>query len=454
MGEKWRLTGFSGLQRGNTPRLTVLRATDNIQVIRAAHRATCFASVNKMSHIRYEVTFTGDAETYRPIWRKNMLLMLLTAGIALPWALVGRLRYFYQHTYVAGANLDYHVNPWKMFAGNLVATVILNAIYYGISLTGPYRLMGVAAMQLLTAAMLPIGLHGYLEFQLQHTSWRGQRLKLAATPVDAIKAMGLPTLLYIVGSVTAVWAVIAGMGGQRALSYVLGGFAALALCIALPWVYVQFKRYQHRHAVLGNWPNAQATDLPRGEAWGVTLVTALLAFLALLAIVLPLTWGLSELVGLDWSAVARMKQAEHNAESIRLALVWVPGVLLLIVAMMALPYPYLSVQLQNRLWSGTAHEHIRFESAVPVAALLKLTARNWSLIACTLGWYYPKAAITEARLRMQSVSVWIKPEVLIENPSEPQPAPGGASPDQQGTQLQARHVGLVMPGPTEPTPQR
>jgi len=454
VGEKWRLTGFRGLQRGNTPRLTALRATDNIQAKRAARRATRFASVNKMSHIRYEVTFTGDAETYRPIWRKNMLLMLLTAGIALPWALVGRLRYFYQHTYVAGANLDYHVNPWKMFAGNLVATVILNAIYYGISLTGPYRLMGVAAMQLLTAAMLPIGLHGYLEFQLQHTSWRGQRLKLAATPVDAIKAMGLPTLLYIVGGVTAVWAVIAGMGGQRALSYVLGGFAALALCIALPWVYVQFKRYQHRHAVLGNWPNAQATDLPRGEAWGVTLVTALLAFLALLAIVLPLTWGLSELVGLDWSAVARMKQAEHNAESIRLALVWVPGVLLLIVAMMALPYPYLSVQLQNRLWSGTAHEHIRFESAVPVAALLKLTARNWSLIACTLGWYYPKAAITEARLRMQSVSVWIKPEVLIENPSEPQPAPSGASPDQQGTQLQARHVGLVMPGPTEPTPQR
>ncbi len=414
---------------------------------------TRFASVNKMSHIRYEVTFTGDAEAYRPIWRKNMLLLLLTAGIAFPWALVGRLRYFYQHTHVAGSSLDYHVNPWKMFAGNLVATVILNAIYYGISLTGPYRLMGVAAMQLLTAAMLPIGLHGYLEFQLQHTSWRGQRMKLAATPVDAIKAMGLPTLLYIVGGVTAVWAVIAGMGGQRALSYALGGLAAMALCIALPWVYVQFKRYQHRHAVLGNWGNERAQGLPRREAWGVTLATGALALLALLAVVLPLTWGLSELVGLDWATVARMKQAEHSAESIRLALVWVPGVLLLIVAMMALPYPYLSVRLQNRLWSETAHAHIRFESTVPVADLLKLTTRNWALIACTLGWYYPKAAITEARLRMQSVSVWIRPEALAELPQEPQPA-AGTSPDQQGTQLQARHVGLVMSGPTEPTPQR
>lgn len=406
-----------------------------------------------MSHIRYEVTFTGDAVSYRPIWRRNMLLMLLTAGIALPWALVGRLRYFYQHTYVAGTNLDYHANPWKMFAGNMVATVILNAIYYGISLTGPYRLMGVAAMQLLTAAMLPIGLHGYLEFQLQHTSWRGQRMKLAATPMDAIKAMGWPTLLYIVGGVTAVWAVIAGMDGQRALSYALGGLAAVALCIALPWVYVQFKRYQHRHAVLGDWGNERTTGLPRGEALGVTLVSGALALLALLAVVLPLTWGLSQLVGLDWATVARMKQTEHTAESIRLALVWVPGVLLLIVAMMALPYPYLSVQLQNRLWSETAHAHIRFESAVPVAALLKLTSRNWALIACTLGWYYPKAAISEARLRMQSISVWIRPEALAEAPQGTQPAKA-ASPDHQGSPLPERHTPLVMPGQTEPTPQQ
>lgn len=76
-----------------------------------------------MSHIRYEVSFTGNVETYRPIWRKNMLLLLLTAGFALPWALVGSLRYFYQNTHVAGSNLDYHANPWQMFAGNVIGTV-------------------------------------------------------------------------------------------------------------------------------------------------------------------------------------------------------------------------------------------------------------------------------------------------------------------------------------------
>ncbi|TAK98335.1 MAG: DUF898 family protein [Aquabacterium sp.] len=365
-----------------------------------------------MSHTRYEVSFTGNVETYRPIWRKNMLLLLLTAGFALPWALVGSLRYFYQNTHVAGGNLDYHANPWKMFAGNVVGTVILNAIYYGISLTGPYHMMGVAAMQILTAAMLPVFLHGFLEFQLMHTSWRGQRLRLAATPADAIKAMGLPTLLYIVGGVLAVWAVIAGMGGERGLSYLLGGLAAATLSLSLPWMYVQFKRYQHRHAALGDWHNECGHGFRQVDALRVSLRTAALALVAMLLVILPLIWGLSELVGLDWETVARLKSAEHSTESIRLSLVLLPGIFLLIVMMMALPYPYLSVQLQNRLWSDTAHKQIRFDSAVPERELLKLTLRNWLLVGCTLGWYYPQAAISETRLRLRSVSVWIKPEVM------------------------------------------
>jgi uncharacterized membrane protein YjgN (DUF898 family) len=376
--------------------------------------STCSESVVQMSHTRHEVSFTGNADSYRPVWRQNMLLLLLTAGLSFPWALVSRLRYFYQHTSVAGHNLDYHANPWKMLAGNVVGTVVLNLIYYGISLTGPYQMMGVAAMQLLTAAMLPLGLHGFAEFQLMHTSWRGQRMHLAAKPMDAIKAMGLPTLLYMAGGSVAVWAVIAGMSGQSGKALGLGVAAAAALCVALPWVYVQFKRYEHRHAVWGDWRDTQSVPMAPGEATRLTLRTGALALLAMLAVLLPLTWALSSIVGLDWATVAQLKQPEHGSASLRLTLVLSPVIYTLIVLMMALPYPYLSVQLQNTLWSGTATEQVRFESRVPVEALLRLTLRNWFLIACTLGWYYPKAAISEARLRMQAVTVWIRPEALAE----------------------------------------
>lgn len=364
-------------------------------------------------HVRHEVRFTGDVASYRPVWRKNMLLLLLTGGFAYPFTLVNRLRYFYRHTQVAGGSFDYHANPWPMLAGNLGFTLVLNLVYYGLSFTGPYKMWGVAIVQLLIAAALPLGLHGFLEFQLTHTSWKGQRMKLDAKPMDAVKAMGMPTLFYVAGGVVGTWAVIAGMDGQQALSYMLGAVAAACWCIGLPWVYVQYKRYQHRHAVLGNWRNQLPLDPGYGgQGVGLTLKTGFMAFVALLAVVLPLSWGLSALVGLDWPAVARLQQPQHGNEGILLALVLTPAIYMLIASMMALPYPYLNAQMQNRLWAETAHDEIRFDYQVSVDELLKLTSRHWLMIALTLGWYYPIAAITEVRLRMQAMTVWVKPEAL------------------------------------------
>ena len=300
--------------------------------------------------VRHEVRFSGDAKAYHPIWRKNMLLLLLTGGFAFPFTMVNRLRYYYRHTHVAGGSLDYHANPWVMFAGNIGFTLVLNAVYYGLSFTGPFRLWGMAAVQLLIAAALPAGLHGFLEFQLANTSWRGQRMHLAAKPMDAFKAMGLPTLFYMGGGVLGAWAVIAGMDGKRLLSYQLGAVAAACWCFGLPWVYVQYKRYQNRYATLGRLRNTQAPEPGYGvEGLGLAFKTGAMALLALAMLVLPVGWGLSELLGLDWQAVARLRQPTHANEGILLTLVLTPAIYVLIASVMAMPYPYLSARMQNEL---------------------------------------------------------------------------------------------------------
>jgi uncharacterized membrane protein YjgN (DUF898 family) len=366
-----------------------------------------------MSEVRHAVTFTGHAETYHPVWRRNMLLLLLSGGFAFPFTMVNRLRYYYRHTEVAGSTLDYHANPWLMLGGNLGFTALLNAVYYGLSFTGQYQSWGIAAVQLLIAAALPVGLHGFLEFQLAHTSWRGQRMHLAAKPMQAFKAMGLPTLFYMAGGALGAWAVVAGMDGHRLLSYELGAAAALCWCFGLPWVYVQYKRYQNRYATLGSWRNQNAPEPGFGaQSLGLALKTGAMALLAMAFVVLPVAWGLSELLGLDWPAVARMRSPVHANEGILLALVLTPAIYVLIAAVMAMPYPYLSARMQNELWANAAHDEIRFECNVPVDELLKLTRRHWLLIALTLGWYYPKAAMAEARLRLQSVAVWVGHEPI------------------------------------------
>lgn len=364
-----------------------------------------------MQSVRHPVVFTGEAHTYRPLWRRNVLLLCLTLGLSFPWALASKLRYLYGNTRVAGHALCYHANPLQMFLGNLVGMVLLNALYYGIAQMGAYAWMGVATLQLLMAAALPFMLHGFLSFQLMHTSWRGQRLHLAAGHRDAWRAMAVPTLVYIASGVMAVWAVMTLQADQRALAWLYGGLAVTGYCLCLPLLYVQFKRYQHRYAAWGSLRNQREPDLSHGQSLRLSLKVGLLAWLACVLLVLPLTWLLSNWTG--WEVRALLARAGTDGTAgFSMALVLLPGLFMGLVWMMALPYPYLGASLQNSLWSSTAHEALHFESQVPLNALLRLSARNWLWVVVTLGWYYPVAAMAEARMRLQSVAVWVRPDLL------------------------------------------
>ena len=364
-----------------------------------------------MQFARHPIVFTGEAHTYRPLWQRNVLLLCLTLGLSFPWALTSKLRYLYGHTQVAGHALGYHAKPLQMFLGNLLGMVLLNALYYGIAQLGVYAWMGLAALQLLMAAALPFMLHGFLSFQLMHTSWRGQRFHLAAGPGDAWRVMAVPTLIYIASGGMAVLAFMMFMADQRALAWLYGCLALSGFCLGLPLLYVQFKRYQHRHAAWGSVRNQRKPDLSHGQALGLSVKVGLLAWLACVLLVLPLTWLLINWHGWDLRELLGLT-GTGGVAGLNMALVLLPGVFIGLAWMMALPYPYLGASLQNRLWSSTAHEALRFESDVPMRALLRLSTRNWLWVVLTLGWYYPTAAIAEARLRLQSVAVWVRPDLL------------------------------------------
>lgn len=352
--------------------------------------------------VRHPVVFTGAEADYQRLWRRHALLFLVTLGLSMPWAMVSTSRYFYQHTRIAGHGLDYHANPMQMFVGNLVGSVLINGVYFAISKTGSYALIGWAALQFTMALLTPLMLHGLLQFKLAHTSWRGQRLALKGKPLDAVKAMGMPTLVYLASAVSLVWAVVAGRAGQSPQAWGLGLLGMAGLSLALPFMFVRFKAYQHRHAVMGPVVNEQRIDFNARAVVAVCLRASAMALAVLLVVVLPLAWGLSMLTGFGLAHVAIVPAV----------LVGVPSLVVGSALLTALPYTYLSVQLQNQLWNQTAHPHVRFESRVPLRPLLWLTARNWLLIVGTLGWYYPHASVAEARLRLQAVSVWLRADVV------------------------------------------
>lgn len=57
---------------------------------------------------RHPIEFTATGSEYFRIWIVNLLLILVTLGIYLPWAKVRKLKYFYSNTWVDGDALDFH----------------------------------------------------------------------------------------------------------------------------------------------------------------------------------------------------------------------------------------------------------------------------------------------------------------------------------------------------------
>ncbi len=66
--------------------------------------------------------FHGNAREWFGIWIVNLLLSIVTLGIYSAWAKVRARKYFYQNTYVADRNFDYHATGLQILIGRWFST--------------------------------------------------------------------------------------------------------------------------------------------------------------------------------------------------------------------------------------------------------------------------------------------------------------------------------------------
>ena len=77
---------------------------------------------------RLEIRFTGSGSEYFRIWAVNLLLILLSAGLYLPFAKMRRIRYLYANTLIDGEALAFHGDANKMFRV-FVQHAVITVIY-------------------------------------------------------------------------------------------------------------------------------------------------------------------------------------------------------------------------------------------------------------------------------------------------------------------------------------
>lgn len=309
--------------------------------------------------------FTGQGEEYFRIWVVNTTLNLLTLGIYSPWAKVRKARWFAQHTRLDDDAFDFHGDPRRILIGRLLALVLLLAYRQTFQFSAA---AGFAVLALIYIAG-PLLFVSAQRFRLSNTSWRGLRFGFSATSGDAY-ACCLPWLiLFTVGT-----AVTALHPEPTAITWV-----AFASLLPWPWAHARLKRLQHSRASFGATPFACASLT--ADFYGCYLGAAILGIAV-------------GVIGIALSVAAIATGQSATAT-------WI----IVIVMMAMLLKPYLSMRLQQSVWSATRWNGLRFRNEMQLRRLWPLVARAVVFTVATGGLYWPFAAVALARFRVTSLVV-------------------------------------------------
>lgn len=345
-----------------------------------------------------EIRFTGSGSEYFRIWSVNLLLILVTLGLYLPFAKARRIRYFYANTLVDGQALSFHGNPWKMFRGFVLLVVLMGAY------TGAGKVSAGAAFVafLILCAVWPALWRASLQFRLGNTSWRGLRMRFEGSLKEAYLACAplyLPLIAFTAWSRLMAPEASGDDAVDQAAMQAFGATSLFVMGIVMlltPLSFALFKRYQHAgYRIAGQ---QARIDLSNGrvyllglKAFGVAIGAAFLALL-----VAGLVAG---------AAVLVMGEDRPRMGT--------PGGVIVVVAFAALFYllmfsmvaPFAAARMQNLAWNGTSSQALAFVSQLRARDLFKLTLKNWLLTALTLGLYRPFAAVSTAKLRLEAVQI-------------------------------------------------
>ena len=342
---------------------------------------------------RHPIGFTASGSEYFRIWIVNLLLIVVTLGLYLPWAKVRKLQYFHANTWVDGDALGFHGEPAKMLRGTLIAAAFLIVYSVGSHFSGWAALLAALAF----VGLWPALFRASMRFRLANTSWRGLRFRFTGDTAGAYGALMPPLALALLPFAVAGLTVESGEGGRpaapSAVATGLIGLCMLVFFVGLPFFLWKLRRYQHGHYVYGGLQTRLDADV--GVVYGVfiKLIGLTLAVMVLAGL------GVGLLIGIG--AIGRQGPGMGVAMVATLMIFAIGGVLLFNI----LPKSYLQVRLQNLLWSTTGNEVLRFDSRLKLGPFLRLQLKNYLLIFLTLGLYWPFAVVNTRRAQIEAIEL-------------------------------------------------
>jgi uncharacterized membrane protein YjgN (DUF898 family) len=330
-------------------------------------------------------SFTGNAAAYFRIWIVNLLLVLLTLGIWSAWAKVRKRRYFYGHTWVAGANFEYHGNPFAILRGRLLAAAAFAVYWFADHLQpdlGPWLLLA-----LLAAA--PWIVARSLAFNAANSSHRGIRFAFKGATREVAGAIW-PLFLWPL----VLWFTRTDpydLSARRIGYFIAAGFVYFVLICAYPYAVARVRRLTVARSSWG--ASGFWSALRIRQVYAIYGIAVLLALGGLLV---------AGTIGFGIGAAVTFIVGERAGPFMALfAGVWIA---LLYGAIVVVTMAYTRSRIGNLVFATTSLERmVRFRSSVSARRLARLYAGNLLAILCSVGLLIPWAVVRVARYRVESL---------------------------------------------------
>lgn len=365
----------------------------------------------------HPLEFTGSGGEYFRVWIVNVLLSIVTLGIYTPWARRRTAQYFYSHTLVAGSPLEFTAQQRKMVMG-FVLLMLLTIAYNLAANTGQDTAVGL--FLLAGAVLAPFIWGSAMRFRMGATRWRGLRLQFTASWKEVYIAS------WPVFALALVWfAVFFGMQMlspdlAQALEAVeeegkkqpmprftpaMGGLLLLGLALSV----LCFIRLEYNFKSLLVLKAQVGAE--RGR-WKPVYMDFVRIWLATVAVFILCVVGIVALIAVLAGSSIALLAGQGGGMGLWMMVVaivaFIMGIFLLILAS-APARAYREARMFQLMWNNIGVSHVaRFKCHLPSGRFVVLRIKNILLTLVTLGLYRPFARVSEYRMKVDSVTLYVK----------------------------------------------
>ena len=350
------------------------------------------------------IRFTGSGSEYFRIWIVNLLLILVTLTLYLPFARARRMAYFQNNTLVGNDPLGFHADPWKMFRGYLVVAVFGVAYWAVTNFVPAFGWLACwcswpcgpcsGALRCNSGCATPVG---------AACAWLFWAISRAPTR-PCCRSSCLRCCLWCCCRKSEANMPVDKSQIQRVLTLV--GVVVVGFVLLMPWLWKRLKAYQHGgYAFTQERADFTATT---GQFYKLYFKIFGVGLLVVTGIVTLIAAGAVLFAGMPLSAVSQGVSAHRSATAMFAIFMVVMALYILVPLIVG---SYVGSRMQNLLWSNTQSQRLRLHSALRMGPLLRVSLVNWLLIAITLGLYWPFAKVRTARLKLEAMSVEVDGDV-------------------------------------------